>query len=360
MNSEGNTQTAASIWSYEGRASRTDYFVVLLITSILGAISGSVMVKGGALGFISGLFFAGVLWVQMCACARRMHDVGHSGWWTLVALVPVANFIFGLYALFAPGQAQDNDYGPSPAPTPTPTAAPAQSLPAEIAAAPMPLAPSAQIHQPTLAPVAARVDVIAPISAAPEVVGAEPREEFWAQALHECDSAAMKAGLWAKAFADTGGDERLAKATYMRLRATQLQAQYDEQQQALTLARDQELQAEQEKQKAQEAEMAEALAKMTEAKRAEALLPKGKCPGCGAVIPLISEECPKCTALFTLDSEWSVKPLSKYEALMQQSEDNEVLRATRSKEEKKSENAGQLIFVGVLMLFFIFSAIYSS
>lgn len=352
------TRQDVSIWSYEGRASRTDYFVVLLFTGILGAIAGSMMVKGGALGFFSGLFFAGVLWVSMCACARRMHDVGHSGWWSLVALVPVANFIFGLYALFAPGQEQDNDYGPSPAPTPM--AVPAQSLPAQFAAAPTPLAPSAQIHQPTLAPVAARAEVIAPISAAPEGVGAEPKEEFWAQALHECDSAAMKAGLWAKAFADASGDERLAKATYMRLRATQLQAQYDEQQQALKLARDQELQAEQEKQKAQEAEVAEVLTKMTEAKRAEALLPKGKCPACGEVIPLASEQCPKCTALFTADSKWRVKPLSRYEAIAQKAMDDEVIRSTQTKGEKAGDSARSLIFVGALMLLFILSAVYSS
>ena len=58
------TRQDVSIWSYEGRASRTDYFVVLLFTGILGAIAGSMMVKGGALGFFSGLFFAGVLWLS--------------------------------------------------------------------------------------------------------------------------------------------------------------------------------------------------------------------------------------------------------------------------------------------------------
>lgn len=345
------TSPAVSIWSYEGRASRADYFVVLLITSILGAISGSVMVKGGVLGFFCGLFFVGVLWVSMCACARRMHDVGHTGWWSLVALVPVANLIFGLYALFVPGQKHDNDYGASP--KPMQTLSQSQSTPAHVASAATPLTPPVQIHRSTLAPVIANSEMITPIPVATEAAGADPMEQFWAQALHECESAAMKAGLWAKSFAVAGGDDRAAKATYMRLRAAQLQALYDEEQQVLKLARDQELQAEQEKQKAQEAEVAEALAKMTEAKRAEALLPKGKCPACGDVIPLASEQCPKCTALFTSDSKWQVMPLSKYEALMQQSADNEVLRATRSKEEKESDNARQLIFFGVMVLLVI-------
>jgi len=128
----------------------------------------------------------------------------------------------------------------------------------------------------------------------------------------------------------------------------------------LKLARDQELQAEQEKLKAQEAEVAEALAKMTEAKRAEALLPKGKCPACGEVIPLASEQCPKCTALFTVDSKWKVKPLSRYEAIAQKAMDDEVIRSMQTKEEKAGDGARSLIFVGALMLLFILSAVYSS
>ena len=95
-----------------------------------------------------------------------------------------------------------NDHGPSPTSKPAP-------LPAQTVSLPTPLAPRAQIHRPTLTPVAVNPEVITPKPEAPEVTVAELMEEFWAQALHECDSAAMKAGLW-------------AKATYMRLRATQL------------------------------------------------------------------------------------------------------------------------------------------
>jgi len=352
MSSNDKITSAVSIWSYEGRASRTDYFVVLLITSILGAIAGSVMFKGGALSFVSGLFFVGVLWISMCACARRMHDVGHSGWWSLVALVPVANFIFGLYVLFVPGQKHDNDYGPSPSPT--------KSLPANAVLVPTPLVPRTQIDQLTLAPVAVNAEVISPITAGHEVAKAEPMEEFWAQALHECESAAMKTGLWAKAFAVAEGDDRLAKATYMRLRAAQLQAQFVELQQAQKLAHDLELLAEQENQKAQEAEVAELLTKMTEAKRAEALLPKGRCPACDAVIPLVSEECPECTALFTIDSKFRVKPLSRYEAIAQKALDDAVIYETRTKEEQANNSGAAMFFVGMLMLLFVFSAIYSS
>jgi len=99
------------------------------------------------------------------------------------------------------------------------------------------------------------------------------------------------------------------------------------------LARDQEIQAEQERLKILEAEEAELLAKLSEAERAEALLPKGKCPACDAVIPLTAEQCPKCTALFTSDSKWKVKRLTRYEAIGQKAADDAVIFSTRSKED---------------------------
>jgi hypothetical protein len=36
---------------------------------------------------------------------------------------------------------------------------------------------------------------------------------------------------------------------------------------------------------------------------------KGKCPNCTRTIPLASEECPRCKAVFTEGSAWKVQPL---------------------------------------------------
>lgn len=354
--SESTNAKAVSVWSYEGRSSRSDYFVVILLTVPAGTIVGLMMGKGGALGFFGALLFAALLWVSMCASARRMHDVGHSGWWTLIALVPGANIFFGLYALFAPGQQHDNNYGPSPS---LPESQPQSPLSAQCASK-SPLSPSgAQVQHSDLMQVDVNIEATTQVPGLPEAVGVEPLEEFWAQALHECESATMKAGLWAKSFSDADGDERVAKASYMRLRAAQLQKEYLKEQQALKLAHDQELQAEEERQKAQEKEVSELLAKMEEAKRAEALLPKGRCPACDDVIPLISEQCPSCTALFTADSKWRVKPLSRYEAIAQKAVDDAVLNATRTKEEKESANARELIILGVVLILCVVAIVNS-
>jgi len=334
------TPPDVSVWSYDGRSSRSDYFVVLLATSVLGAISGTMMVKGGALGFFSGVCFVAVLWVSMCACARRLHDIGHSGWWSLVALVPLANFLFGLYALFAPGQNQDNEFGP---PTSTPKSPP-------------PLGDQVtEVSRLAASPMTAMVEVTLQNSVASEVVGVEPIDEFWAQALHECESGAMKAGLWAKAFADADGEDRVAKATYIRLRAGQLQAQYAENQNALKLALEQELQAEQEKQKAQAIEAAELLAQMEEKERAQILSPHGRCPACEVLIPLSSESCPHCNALFGSDSKWKIKPLTRLDrtALI-------ALRNTyaqpRTKDDQEGEAVRSLVVGAVIFLLILLIA----
>jgi hypothetical protein len=53
-----------------------------------------------------------------------------------------------------------------------------------------------------------------------------PEEFLWAQALHELEDGGDKVdGLWARCFAESLGDERLAKAKYLRERVGQLRSQ---------------------------------------------------------------------------------------------------------------------------------------
>ena len=47
-------------------------------------------------------------------------------------------------------------------------------------------------------------------------------EPFYAQVAAEIESGALRTGLWAKAFSETGGDEATARALYIRLRVDQL------------------------------------------------------------------------------------------------------------------------------------------
>jgi hypothetical protein len=50
-------------------------------------------------------------------------------------------------------------------------------------------------------------------------------ERLYARVVEELRAAGPTAGLWAKAFAESGGDDRAAKAAYLRLRVAQLAAE---------------------------------------------------------------------------------------------------------------------------------------
>ncbi len=46
---------------------------------------------------------------------RRLNDLNRSGWWYLLTLVPVVNFLLAIYLLFFPGTDGPNNFGPAPA-----------------------------------------------------------------------------------------------------------------------------------------------------------------------------------------------------------------------------------------------------
>ncbi|MEB4799773.1 DUF805 domain-containing protein [Acinetobacter soli] len=61
------------------------------------------------------LLLAGTLlfiYLHLLLIIRRLHDINHSGWWSLLFLLPVIQWILLLYLLIAPGSSGVNDYGP--------------------------------------------------------------------------------------------------------------------------------------------------------------------------------------------------------------------------------------------------------
>ena len=49
-----------------------------------------------------------------CAGIRRMHDLGKSGWWILIGLIPLIGGLIVLYWYVSEGEDVANDYGEVP------------------------------------------------------------------------------------------------------------------------------------------------------------------------------------------------------------------------------------------------------
>jgi len=126
-----------------------------------------------------------------------------------------------------------------------------------------------------------------------------PDEDIWAAALSEVEGPSRRTGLWARAFAESQGNEAAAKAAYIKYRVDELQRE-----RRAVLVR----QREEEAVRVLEAK----LAHLSPEERAEELAPKGRCPNanCGALMPLTRKECKACGAIFGVGG-WQLLPVSE-------------------------------------------------
>lgn len=98
---------------FTGRSRRHEYWmftlVNLVITMVLAVIDG-VLGLHGILMLVYGL---ATLLPCIGLSIRRLHDTSRSGWWLLLALVPVANLVL-LYFMVLDSTPGDNAFGANP------------------------------------------------------------------------------------------------------------------------------------------------------------------------------------------------------------------------------------------------------
>lgn len=107
-----------------GRARRKEYWMFTLwnvvITLFLAALA-AIGTEIGSDSFVSyipmvlyllyGLF---ILIPSFTVSVRRLHDIGKSGWWILIGLIPVIGSIILLVWYCTEGQRCENEWGPDP------------------------------------------------------------------------------------------------------------------------------------------------------------------------------------------------------------------------------------------------------
>lgn len=100
---------------FEGRATRSEYWYFalfnLLISVAIGIIESSLL-KGSSL--FGSLYSLALLVPSLAVGARRLHDIGKSGWWMLIALIPIVGWIILIVWYATDTQLASNEYGPNP------------------------------------------------------------------------------------------------------------------------------------------------------------------------------------------------------------------------------------------------------
>ena len=91
---------------FTGRAARPEYWWFFLFQVLLLAVVGMV---SDMLYFVAAI---GLLVPGLAAGARRLHDIGKSGWLQLLWIIPFVGWAVMIYFLVQPSQAGDNAYGP--------------------------------------------------------------------------------------------------------------------------------------------------------------------------------------------------------------------------------------------------------
>jgi len=106
---------------FEGRATRPEFWWFALFCLIVGVVADVVFRHWVVL-----LINLALLVPSLSVGARRLHDIGKTGWLQLLWLIPVIGWAILIYWLAQPGQPDANQHGVPPAPRALPDMAPGQ------------------------------------------------------------------------------------------------------------------------------------------------------------------------------------------------------------------------------------------
>ncbi|MFD8205164.1 DUF805 domain-containing protein [Streptomyces sp. NPDC059695] len=98
---------------FDGRARRKEFWMFVLFNAIILTV---LTLVDEVIGFrlLSSLYGLAVLLPYVGVLIRRLHDTGRSGWWALLALIPVAGVIVLIVFCAGEGEQQQNAHGPNP------------------------------------------------------------------------------------------------------------------------------------------------------------------------------------------------------------------------------------------------------
>lgn len=103
---------------FGGRAHRTEFWMFTLVNVLVSLVLSAVDVASGSYGefggLLTGVYSLAVLVPSLAVGARRLHDIGRTGWWQLIALIPLVGSIILIVWWAKAGEPSANEWGLNP------------------------------------------------------------------------------------------------------------------------------------------------------------------------------------------------------------------------------------------------------
>ena len=92
---------------FKGRSRRSEYWWASLAIGLLGSVISATVPT------LAGIWSLIVLIPSIAISVRRLHDIGKSGWWYLINLIPLVGQIL-IIVWACKDSTEDNQWGPNP------------------------------------------------------------------------------------------------------------------------------------------------------------------------------------------------------------------------------------------------------
>lgn len=96
--------------NFSGRARRKEFWFFMLFCVILSIISEAIDAVLGTKPLVNGLLNLALLLPSLAVGARRLHDIGRSGWWQLLVLTGIGAILLIIWWA-SDTKKENNEYG---------------------------------------------------------------------------------------------------------------------------------------------------------------------------------------------------------------------------------------------------------
>lgn len=100
--------------NFTGRIRRREYWMFILVHVVIMIVLSILEEMVDMRDIFTGIYGLALIIPSLAMGARRLHDIGKSGWWLLISIVPLVGAIVLIIFAARDSQPGANEYGPNP------------------------------------------------------------------------------------------------------------------------------------------------------------------------------------------------------------------------------------------------------